>query len=164
MVRTRRMDPNLVVADASSTRAIFSAAGSMRSTPAKTDRLMVFKLVNAAAKTWRRSKGENQSPKVVQGVKFQPQVSACEPRARIQRCGRQNPQAGEKSFIGALRRPLQQLRHLGEVPNRAKSGSPVGFYFSLAVFDGRPLPTPTKRSRRSRARVVRAHGACHRIR
>jgi hypothetical protein len=32
---------------------------------------MVFKLVNAAAKTWRRLKGENQLPKVVQGVKFQ---------------------------------------------------------------------------------------------
>jgi hypothetical protein len=32
---------------------------------------MVFKLVNAAARTWRRLKGENQLPKVVQGVKFQ---------------------------------------------------------------------------------------------
>ena len=37
---------------------------------AKTAKLMVFKLVNAAAKTWRRLKGENQLPKVVQGVKF----------------------------------------------------------------------------------------------
>ena len=36
----------------------------------KTAKLMVFKLVNAAAKTWRRLKGENQLPKVVQGVKF----------------------------------------------------------------------------------------------
>jgi hypothetical protein len=33
---------------------------------AKTAKLMVFKLVNAAAKTWRRLKGENQLPKVVQ--------------------------------------------------------------------------------------------------
>src|ERR687894_1612045 len=33
-------------------------------------RLMVFKLVMAAAKTWRRLKGENQLPKVVQGVTF----------------------------------------------------------------------------------------------
>jgi putative transposase len=32
--------------------------------------LMVFKLVMAAAKTWRRLKGENQLPKVVQGVTF----------------------------------------------------------------------------------------------
>jgi putative transposase len=39
--------------------------------PAKTAKLMVFKLVNAAAKTWRQLKGENQLPKVVQGVKFQ---------------------------------------------------------------------------------------------
>jgi hypothetical protein len=30
----------------------------------------VFKLVNDAAKTWRRLKGENLFPKVVQGVKF----------------------------------------------------------------------------------------------
>ena len=36
----------------------------------KTARLMVFKLVMAASKTWRRLKGENQLPKVVEGVKF----------------------------------------------------------------------------------------------
>jgi putative transposase len=35
-----------------------------------TARLMVFKLVMAAAKTWRRLKGENQLPKVIQGVRF----------------------------------------------------------------------------------------------
>jgi putative transposase len=35
-----------------------------------TARLMVFKLVTAAAKSWRRLKGENQLPKVVQGVTF----------------------------------------------------------------------------------------------
>jgi len=35
-----------------------------------TARLMVFKLVTAAAKTWRRLKGENQLPKVIQGVTF----------------------------------------------------------------------------------------------
>ena len=35
-----------------------------------TARLMVFKLVMAAAKTWRRLKGENQLPKVIQGIKF----------------------------------------------------------------------------------------------
>lgn len=37
---------------------------------AKTAKLMVFKLGNAATKTWRRLNGENQLPKVVQGVKF----------------------------------------------------------------------------------------------
>ena len=35
-----------------------------------TARLMVFKLVMAAAKTWRRLNGENQLPKVVAGVTF----------------------------------------------------------------------------------------------
>ena len=37
----------------------------------KTARLMVFKLVIAASRTWRRLKGENQLPKVVAGVTFQ---------------------------------------------------------------------------------------------
>jgi len=31
----------------------------------------VFKLVMAASKTWRRLQGQNQLPKVIQGVKFQ---------------------------------------------------------------------------------------------
>ncbi len=35
-----------------------------------TARLMVFELVTAAAKTWHKLKGENQLPKVVQGVTF----------------------------------------------------------------------------------------------
>jgi hypothetical protein len=30
----------------------------------------VFKLVMAAAKTWHKLKGENQLPKVIQGVTF----------------------------------------------------------------------------------------------
>jgi putative transposase len=35
-----------------------------------TARLMVFKLVMAASKTWRRLNGQNQLPKVIQGVTF----------------------------------------------------------------------------------------------
>jgi putative transposase len=35
-----------------------------------TARLMVFKLVIAASKTWRRLKGENQLSKVISGVTF----------------------------------------------------------------------------------------------
>jgi putative transposase len=35
-----------------------------------TARLMVFKLVMAAAKTWRRLKGENRLPMVIAGIKF----------------------------------------------------------------------------------------------
>ncbi|GJE52882.1 IS256 family transposase ISMex3 [Methylobacterium tardum] len=41
--------------------------GALSSTTAK---LMIFKLVMAALKTWRRLKGENQLPKVVAGVIF----------------------------------------------------------------------------------------------
>jgi putative transposase len=42
--------------------------GSLSST---TTKLMVFKLVITASKTWRRLKGENQVPKVIGGVRFQ---------------------------------------------------------------------------------------------
>jgi putative transposase len=47
-----------------------------------TARLMVFKLVMAAAKTWRRLKGENQLPKVVQGVRFRNGVEVKETPAQ----------------------------------------------------------------------------------
>ena len=43
-----------------------------------TARLMVFKLVVAASKTWRRLKGENQLPKVVAGVTFQDRTEVTE--------------------------------------------------------------------------------------
>ena len=45
---------------------------------AQTAKLMVFKLVNAAAKTWRRLNGENQLPKVVKGVKFKNGIEVTE--------------------------------------------------------------------------------------
>jgi putative transposase len=35
-----------------------------------TARLMVFKLVIAASKTWRRLQGQNQLPKIINGAKF----------------------------------------------------------------------------------------------
>jgi transposase-like protein len=44
----------------------------------RTARLMVFKLVTAAARTWRRLKGQNQLPKVVRGVKFHNGVEVIE--------------------------------------------------------------------------------------
>ena len=47
-----------------------------------TARLMVFKLVMAAAKTWRRLKGENQLPKVIQGVTFRDGVEVIETPAQ----------------------------------------------------------------------------------
>ena len=36
----------------------------------KTARLMVFKLVMAASKTWRRLKGQNRLPMIIEGVRF----------------------------------------------------------------------------------------------
>ncbi|MDR3517209.1 MAG: IS256 family transposase [Azospirillaceae bacterium] len=47
-----------------------------------TARLMVFKLVTAAAKNWRRLKGENQLPKVIRGVKFVDGVEVIEPTSQ----------------------------------------------------------------------------------
>jgi putative transposase len=49
----------------------------------KTAKLMVFKLVQAAAKTWRRLKGANQLPLVIEGITFTDGVakSAAENRA-----------------------------------------------------------------------------------
>ena len=43
-----------------------------------TAKLMVFKLVTTAAKTWRRLKGENQLPKVAQGVRLQNGIEVIE--------------------------------------------------------------------------------------
>ena len=43
---------------------------------------MVFKLVMAAAKTWRRLKGENQLPKVIEGVTFRNGVEVTNPPAQ----------------------------------------------------------------------------------
>jgi transposase-like protein len=48
----------------------------------ETARLMVFKLVMAAAKTWRRLQGENQLPKVVRGVTFRDGVEVTDTPAQ----------------------------------------------------------------------------------
>jgi transposase-like protein len=48
----------------------------------KTARLMVFKLVGAAAKTWRKLKGENLLPKIIQGAKFRDGVEIIETSAQ----------------------------------------------------------------------------------
>jgi transposase-like protein len=49
--------------------------GSLSPTTAK---LMVFKLLCAASKTWRRLKGTNQLPKVIAGVRFQDGIEVIE--------------------------------------------------------------------------------------
>ena len=48
----------------------------------KTARLMVFKLMMAASKTWRRLKGENRLPMVVAGVTFTDGVATAAPDHR----------------------------------------------------------------------------------
>lgn len=44
----------------------------------ETAKLMVFKLIMAASKTWRRLQGENQLPKVIQGVIFRDGIEVIE--------------------------------------------------------------------------------------
>jgi putative transposase len=44
-----------------------------------TAKLMVFKLISAASRTWRRLKGENQLPKIIQGVKFRDGIEVSVP-------------------------------------------------------------------------------------
>ena len=39
---------------------------------------MVFKIIVAASKTWRRLQGENQLPKAIGGVKFQDGIEVIE--------------------------------------------------------------------------------------
>ena len=50
--------------------------GALSQDTADTARLMVFKLVMAASTTWRRLKGQNQLPKVVNGIKFKDGIEA----------------------------------------------------------------------------------------
>jgi len=49
---------------ASTPKHVFQCLHATRS------RLMVFKLVMAASRTWRRLQGQNQLPKVINGVEF----------------------------------------------------------------------------------------------
>ena len=48
----------------------------------KTAKLMVFQLVQAAAKTWRRLKGANQLPRLIEGVTFTDGVASRDTKAR----------------------------------------------------------------------------------
>jgi transposase-like protein len=45
----------------------------------KTVKLMVFTLVRAASKTWRRLNGANQLPRIIEGVKFTDRVAHSDP-------------------------------------------------------------------------------------
>ena len=48
----------------------------------KTARLMVFKLVTAAASTWRRLKGQNQLPKLIAGARFLDGIEVIETKSQ----------------------------------------------------------------------------------
>ena len=54
----------------------------------KTAKLMVFKRVQAAAKTWRRLKGANQLPGVIEDVPFTDGVAANDTENRAALSGR----------------------------------------------------------------------------
>ena len=63
-----------------------------------TARLMVFKLLCAASKTWRRLKGTNQLPKVIAGVRFNDGIEVIKPRRLIA----SSPKIPHSSWRGAL--------------------------------------------------------------
>ena len=46
------------------------------------DTAKLFKLITAAARTWRKLKGENQLPKVIQGVKFRDGIEVSVPTSQ----------------------------------------------------------------------------------
>ena len=48
----------------------------------ETAKLMVFKLITAASRTWRRLQGENQLPKVIQGVTFRDGIEVSDPTSQ----------------------------------------------------------------------------------
>jgi hypothetical protein len=64
-----------------------------------TARLMVFKLVMAASKTWRRLKGENQLPKVVAGVRFRDGNEVTEPAENPRRLIASSPKFLHSSHV-----------------------------------------------------------------
>jgi putative transposase len=66
-----------------------------------TARLMVFKLVMAAAKTWRRLKGENQLPKLVQGVTFRNGVEVINTPAQNAARSRRHPNSSIARLTGS---------------------------------------------------------------
>jgi hypothetical protein len=62
---------------------IFSRVrASGKSGAVHTAKLMVFKLITADAKTWRKLKGENQLPKVIQGVTFRDGIEVSVPTSQ----------------------------------------------------------------------------------
>ncbi len=56
--------------------------------------LMVFKLVMAASKTWRRLKGENLLPKVVRGVTFRNGVEVTDMPTGVSKTWGATPRTG----------------------------------------------------------------------
>ena len=68
--------------------------GSLSSTTAK---LMVFKLLCAASKTWRRLKGTNQLPKVIAGVRFENGIEVIEAAGKPRRLIASSPKIPHSS-------------------------------------------------------------------
>ena len=72
-----------------------------------TARLMVFKLVMAASKTWRRLKGENQLPKVVAGVTFRDGTEVTETPVNTRRLTAPSPKFRHSSSTGPHPHPAR---------------------------------------------------------
>ena len=64
---------------------------------------MVFKLITTASKTWRRLMGNNQLPKVIEGVRFKDGMQIDETKTRAARLITPSPKIGHNSCLGAHR-------------------------------------------------------------
>jgi hypothetical protein len=105
---------------------------------AKTAKLMVFKLVDAAAKTWRRLKGENQLPKVIAGIKFQNGIEESKCRLTTPPNQPRHPISGmaHDILVNIPARPLGRLNAAlipvasGDLTDRIHISSPFPKWFS----------------------------------
>ena len=98
-----------------------------------TARLMVFKLVMAAAKTWRRLKGETQLPKVVQGVKFRNGVEVTNTPAQKRRLITASPRFQHSSGVKPqIRNPPYSFSNRHTSNCKQVSPAPQGFSYSGA--------------------------------
>lgn len=64
----------------------------------KTAKIMVFMLIRAASKTWRRLKGANQLPRLIEGVKFIDVVASTDDRQTAPLDQRPSPKFGHSSL------------------------------------------------------------------
>ena len=75
---------------------------------------MVFKLITTASKTWRRLMGNNQLPKIIEGVRFKDGMQIDETKTRAAARSRRHPKSA--GVACTTPRPLAAHGHSGPWP------------------------------------------------